>query len=395
MLRKKYLRAMAATVAIGFIATSCGSDTKKADTTTAAPVETTAPAETTGASTAPAEAGDLSGLVDECATEGNKLNLIALPDEWANYKGIIAAFGEKYPDIKYSVANPNASSKEEEDAVKTLAGQDDMPDTVDVSPAIASSMVDQGLFAPYIPTVIDEIPTDLQGPGNNWYGSYYGIMAISTNTTIVKNAPKTWSDLAKPEYRGLVALNGDPREAGAAFAAVMAASLANGGSADDITPGIEFFAKLKKSGNLGNADVTPATVISGETPIALDWSYNVPGLRAQIEDAGFTYETNFPSDGVYGGFYGQGVVANSPHGACSKLWIEHILSNEGALGYLEGGAIPARYAAIVKAGLVDEAAKANLPPAELIDQISFLTPKQIDAAKAVLAEKWGPMVADA
>lgn len=396
---------MAATVAIGFIATSCGSDTDKAATTTVAPAQTTAPAETTGGSTAPAETtggstapgetSDLSALVDECKTDGNKLNLIALPDEWANYKGIIAAFGEKYPDIKYSVANPNASSKEEEDAVKTLAGQDDMPDTVDVSPAIASSMVDQGLFASYVPTVIDEIPADLQGPDNNWYGSYYGIMAISTNTTIVPNAPKTFADLAKPEYKGLVALNGDPREAGAAFAAVMAASLANGGSADDIMPGIEFFAKLKASGNLGTADVTPATVLSGETPIALDWSYNVPGLRAQIEDAGFTYETNFPSDGVYGGFYGQGVVANSPHGGCAKLWIEHILSNEGALGYLEGGAIPARYAAIVEAGLVDEAAKANLPPAELIDQISFLTPTQIDAAKAVLAEKWGPMVADA
>ena len=431
MLRKKYLRAMAATVAIGFIATSCGSDENEAGTTSApsaettaesaAPAETTAEttaestmettaestmestaesteettAESTGGSTAPTEAADLSALEDECATEGNKVNLIALPDEWANYKGILAAFGEKYPDIEYPVANPNASSKEEEDAVKTLAGQDDMPDSVDVSPAIASSMVEQGLFEPYVPTVIDEIPEDLQGPDNNWYGSYYGIMAISTNTTIVPNAPKTFADLAKPEYEGLVALNGDPREAGAAFAAVMAASLANGGSADDIMPGIEFFADLKASGNLGTADVTPATVLSGETPIAIDWSYNVPGLRAQIEDAGFTYETNFPSDGVYGGFYGQGVVADSPHGACSKLWLEHILSDEGALGYLEGGAIPARYEAIVEAGLVDEAAKANLPPAELIDQISFLTPEQIDAAKTVLAENWGPMVADA
>ena len=101
-------------------------------------------------------------------------------------------------------------------------------------------------------------------------------MAISTNTTIVNNAPKTFADLTKPEYKGLVALNGDPREAGAAFAAVMAASIANGGSADDIMPGIQFFADLKASGNLGGTDVTKATVLSGETPIAIDWSYNVP-----------------------------------------------------------------------------------------------------------------------
>ena len=98
---------------------------------------------------------------------------------------------------------------------------------------------------------------------------------------------------------------------------------------------------------------------------------------------------------MYGGFYGQGVVKDSPHQACSKLWLEHILSDEGALGYLEGGAMPARYEALVEAGLVDEAAKANLPPDELIAQVEFLTPAQIAAANEVLGENWGPMVADA
>ena len=163
-----------------------------------------------------------------------------------------------------------------------------------------------------------------------------------TPTPDASGEPTTFADLAKPEYKGLVSLNGDPRESGAAFAAVMAASFANGGSADDILPGIQFFADLKASGNLGGTDVTKETMLSGETPIAIDWSYNVPGLRADLEDAGLTVEVNFPSDGIYGGFYGQGVIKNSPHQACSKLWLEHIFSDEGALGYLEGGAVPAR-----------------------------------------------------
>jgi putative spermidine/putrescine transport system substrate-binding protein len=98
---------------------------------------------------------------------------------------------------------------------------------------------------------------------------------------------------------------------------------------------------------------------------------------------------------VYGGFYGQGLVKGSPHQACGKLWLEHILSDEGALGYLEGGAIPARFEALVAAGKVSEEAKKNLPPAELISQVKFLTPEQITAAKDVLAAQWGPMVADA
>jgi putative spermidine/putrescine transport system substrate-binding protein len=175
----------------------------------------------------------------------------------------------------------------------------------------------------------------------------------------------------------------------------MAASIANGGSADDIMPGIQFFADLKASGNLGGTDVTKETVLSGETPIAIDWSYNVPGLKADLEAAGLTVEVNFPSDGIYGGFYGQGVIKDSPNQACSKLWMEHIFSDEGALGYLEGGAVPARIVSLTERGLVTDEISKNLPPAELLDQVSFLTPAQIAAAKAVLAEQWGPMVADA
>ena len=235
----------------------------------------------------------------------------------------------------------------------------------------------------------------MKDPDGNWIAAYYGVMAIGTNTTIVPNAPETWADLKKPEYEGQVALNGDPRTSGSAFAAVMAASFANGGSADDIMPGIEFFAELKASGNLIPTEVTQATVISGETPIALDWSYNYPGLAAAIEDAGYTIDINFPSDGVYGGYYSQGVVKGSPHQACAKLWVEHILSNEGALGYLEGGAMPARFAELEAAGLIDEEASKNLPPAELLAQVSFLTAEQVDAANTLLQENWGPMVADA
>ena len=374
-------------IVAGLALAACGGD----DTST--PVETTTPTDVT--TTVATGSDPLAALYADCQAEGAKVNLIALPDEWANYKGILASFGEKYPDVEYPVANPDASSKEEMEAVQTLAGQDDMPDNVDVSPAVAQEMVDAGLFEPYVLTSDAEIPAGLKDAASNWTAAYYGIMAITTNTKIVPVAPTSFADLAKPEYKGLVALNGDPRESGAAFAAVMAASLANGGSADDIMPGIQFFADLKASGNLGGTDVTKETVLSGETPIGIDWSYNVPGLAAELDAAGITYETHFPSDGIYGGFYGQGIIKDSPHQACSKLWMEHIFSNEGALGYLEGGAVPARIEALTAAGLVTEEVKANLPPDELIAQISFLTPSQIDAAKATLAEQWGTMVADA
>lgn len=402
MRSKASSKLVAALMAGTLVLAACGddssdsADTAGAETTAAAAETTAAPGDTAGTDTTAATGDDpLAALYQECLDNGAKVNLIALPDEWANYKGILQSFRDKYPGVENPVASPDASSKEEMEAVQTLSGQDDMPDSVDVSPAIAQEMVDAGLFEPYVLSTDAEIPDGLKDADNNWTAAYYGIMALVTNTTIVANAPKTFADLTKPEYKGLVALNGDPRESGSAFAAVMAASLANGGSADDIMPGIQFFADLKKSGNLGGTDVTKETVLSGETPIAIDWSYNVPGLKADLEAAGLTTEVNFPSDGIYGGFYGQGVVKNSPHQACSKLWLEHIFSDEGALGYLEGGAVPARIDALVKAGTVTDDMKGNLPPDELLSQVAFLTPAQIAAAKQVLADNWGPMVADA
>ncbi len=395
-------RLASAVVAGALLLAACGDDKKSEstsapDTTVAGGDTTVAGGDTTvaGSDTTVAGSDDpLAALYQECLDNGAKVNLIALPDEWANYKGVLASFGDKYPGVDHPVQNPNASSQEELDAIVNLAGQDDMPDAIDVSPAKAVIAVDQGLWEPFEPSTIGEVPDNMKDADGNWVSAYYGIMAIGTNTTIVANAPKSFADLTKPEYKGQVALNGDPRESGSALAAVMAASIANGGSADDIMPGIEFFAALKKSGNLIPTEVTQATVITGETPIALDWSYNYPGLTAAVEEAGFTIEVNFPTDAAYGAPYAQGVVKGSPHQACAKLWIEHILSNEGALAYLAGGGMPARYAALDAAGAISEADKANLPPADLLAEVVFLTAEQSTAANDALLANWGPMVAD-
>ncbi len=346
--------------------------------------------ETTTASASDCPAAELKSAAE---AEG-KVNLIALPDNWANYKGILQAFRDKYPTIENPVANPDASSADELTAVETLKGQDTMPDALDVSPAIAQEIDTKGLWEPYKPCGFDEIPAEMKDADGKWVAAYYGVMAIGSNDTIVKEAPTSFADLKDAKYKGLVALNGDPREAGAAFAAVYAAALANGGSLDDILPGIKYFADLKAAGNLAGTDVTEASVLSGDTPIVIDWTYNYPGLKTKLQENGITLTLNVPTDGVYGGYYAQGAVKESPNPNAAKLWIDHIISDEGALGYIEGGAIPARYAALDAAGKVTAEMKKNLPAASLLDGLKFATQAQITKAKEVLAAQWGPLVAD-
>ena len=402
----------AALVSLSLITAACGSDSDDSSSSSIeAPADlpaaesTPAPtaAENDGGADTTAASGDSMGSAEcgdgsfeslvEAAEAESTVNLIALPDTWANYEGILESFRTSY-DVEAPVANPDASSADELTAIRTLRGQPDMPEAVDVGPSFTSELMADGLVDAFKPSTWDEIPDALKDPDGYWVGAYYGVMSIATNATLVENVPTSFEGLKDPAYANMITLNGDPREAGAAFAAVMAASLANGGSFDDIMPGIEYFAELKDLGNLQVIDVTPAALISGEVPIALDWTYNFPALVPQLEEVGFDLEVVVPTDGVYGSYYAQGVVSEANHPCAARLWIEHIVGDDGALGYLEGGDIPARYAALVEAGLVSDELAANLPSAEVIESITFPSQEQVDAAKTALTENWGPMVAD-
>ena len=66
----------------------------------------------------------------------------------------------------------------------------------------------------------------------------------------------------------------------------------------------------------------------------------------------------------------------------------------GALGYIVGGAIPARFDALVAAGKVTPEMMKNLPDPALTAGIKFPSAEQVAKAKEVLTAQWGPLVAD-
>jgi putative spermidine/putrescine transport system substrate-binding protein len=393
--RRRFLQfSLLAAASPAFLAACGSSKSSGATPTTAGAAPTTAAAadsSTAAPTTVAAGNAALDALVAAAKKEG-KVNLIALPDDWADYKDNLAGFKAKY-SIDFNVANPEGSSSDEITAVQTLKGQATQPDSVDVSPAFAQKGIDAGLFETYKPTTWDEIPDVLKHADGQWVAAYYGLVGIGTVTDDVKNPPKTWADLKKPEYKGLVVLNGDPRKSGSALAAVFAAALANGGSFDNAQPGIDYFAALHSSGNLLPTDLKSTSLAKGEVSIAIDWTYNMPGPTAQLKTAGKTLATVVPSDGVYAGYYCQAAIKGSPNPNAGKLWVEWLVSDEGALNYLKGGALPARYAALLKAGKVSDAIKANLPTADLIAKIAFPTQAQIDAATKLVTDQWGPKVA--
>jgi putative spermidine/putrescine transport system substrate-binding protein len=329
-------------------------------------------------------------LVAAAKKEG-QINVITLPRDWANWGVTMDRFQQLY-GVKLEDANPDGSSAEELQAIRSLKSQARAPDVVDVGPSFALQGVKEKLFAPYKVQTWNDIPDDVKDAGGLWYGDYFGVESFAVNTDVAKSVPRTWADLKKPEYKGMIALNGNPLGAGAAFGAVFAAALGNGGSYDNIEPGIDFFGELAKLGNLNPAVATPASLIAGQTPIVINWDYLSLGYKKQAEGKA-KIEVLVP-DGAppFGNFYCQAISAYAPHPNTAKLWMEFVYSDEGQLNFLGGYAHPIRFNALVKAGKVPPELLAQLPPAKAYENVRFATQEQSAKAQTALKDMWPRVV---
>jgi putative spermidine/putrescine transport system substrate-binding protein len=340
-----------------------------------------------------ADMGGMAALVAAAKKEGT-LNLIAVPRTWAGYGAIIDGFTAKY-GIKINSENPDGSSGDEINAVKSTKGQPSAPDVVDVGNSYALQGAQDGLFAPYKVATWSDIPTGQKDAGGLWYSDYGGYISIGCNATKIKNCPTTIKALDNPAYKGDVALNGDPTSANAAFEAVWATALANGGSATDIQPGIDFFKKLNSEKIYNKTKVTPATVASGQTPIVLDWDYLNVGNAAALKKTGVNWVTNDPADGLVAGFYAQAVSINAAHPAAARLWEEYLYSQDadgGQNGWLRGFARPIELVAMLANGKADATAAAAQPKVNDTNPFNP-TQDQVTAAKNVVTQKWAAAVA--
>ncbi|MEV4535248.1 ABC transporter substrate-binding protein [Asanoa sp. NPDC049518] len=328
--------------------------------------------------------GGMDKLVEAAKKEG-ALNVIALPPDWANYGEIIQAFTTKY-GIKVNSAQPDASSQDEINAAKQLKGQGGAPDVFDLGSAVA--LANTASFAPYKVTTWDDIPAALKDASGTWVNDYGGYMSIGYDSSKVP-APTSIADLLGSAYKGKVALNGDPTQAGAAFNGVVAAALGSGGSADDISKGVDFFGAMKKAGNFLPLDPTPATIESGQTPVVFDWDYlNVAQgakLKGKVE-----WKTVVPANAVLGSYYVQAISADAPHPAAARLWQEFLYSDEGQNLWLKGGARPVRADAMTKAGTLDKTLFDALPAVN--GTPVFLTDAQTKSANDYLAANWAKAI---
>jgi putative spermidine/putrescine transport system substrate-binding protein len=367
--------ALTAVTVTGLALAACSS------TSSAGGASSSAGGKSAATATSATDFGGMDALVAAAKKEGT-LNVIALPPDWANYGAIIKGFTAKY-GIKITSANPNGSSQDEVNAIKSLAGTDRAPDVVDVGMAVA--LANTADFAPYQVATWADIPAAQKEPTGLWFQDYGGFMSIGYDSSKVP-AISSVADLLGSGFKGKVALNGDPTKANAALNGVMMISIANGGSADDISKGVDFFHQLKQKGNFVPVQATTATVKNGTTPVVLDWDYLSASHGTDVP----TWKIFVPPNAELGGYYAQAINKAAPHPAAARLWEEYLYSDVGQNLWLAGGARPVRQAAMTTGGTIDAALAAKLPP--ITGTPVFLTPAQATAASAYLVANWAKAI---
>lgn len=375
---------------------ACGGATETTAPEAEAPAETEAeaPAEEAEApaeEAAEAPADDMAALIAAAQEEG-MLTTIALPHDWCNYGEMIETFKSKY-GIEVNELNPNAGSADELEAIRANQGNTgpQAPDVIDVGLAFGPQAKEEGLIQPYKVSTWDSIPDDAKDADGYWYGDYYGVLAFAVNTDLVENVPQDWSDLLKPEYAGQVALAGDPRDSSQAIQSVIAAGLANGGTAGNPEAGLQFFKQLNDAGNFVPVVALPGTIAQGETPITIAWDYNNLAWRDSLA-GNPPVEVVVPASGVLAGVYVQAISAFAPHPNAAKLWMEFLYSDEGQNIWLKGYCHPIRFNDMAERGVIPQELLDALPPADAYAAAVFPSLEELTSAQEMIVSQWDTIV---
>ena len=327
----------------------------------------------------------MSALVAAAKKEG-VLNVITLPANWANYGTIINDFQKKY-GIKINSENPDGSSQDELNAIKADAGRSDDPDVLDVGQSFGVEAAAAGELAPYEVKTWANIPTGQKAPNGDWYGDYGGYVAIGCNTKTVSVCPTSFKQMLETGKGYKIGINNNPTQASAAFSAVFAAALANGGSFNNIKPGVDYFQKLNQEGNFVATVAGPSTVQSGATNIVIWWDYLQASEINSLPSFAKTWKVVIPTDASYAAYYDQAINKQAPDPAAARLWEEYLYSTTGQNLWLEGEARPIELPSLVAASTANKTALAALPAAPA-GTTNFPTLAQITKAQAVVAADW-------
>ncbi|MCC7286727.1 MAG: ABC transporter substrate-binding protein [Burkholderiaceae bacterium] len=201
-----------------------------------------------------------------------------------------------------------------------------------------------GVYAAYKPHGWSDIPDGLKDPEGYWFTIHSGTLGFMVNVDSLggKPIPRSWADLLKQEYKGLVGFL-DPSSAFVGYVAAVAVNQARGGTLDDFTPAIQYFKALSKNDPIIPKQTSYARVLSGEIGIMIDYDFNA--YRAKYKDkANIAFV--IPQEGSVMVPYVMGFVNKGPNPTGAKKALDFLLSDTGQAIWAKAYLRPVRASAM-------------------------------------------------
>lgn len=286
------------------------------------------------------------------------------PPQWADWATQLKTIKKH---LGYSIPHDNKNSGQ---TLSQLLAEKSSPvaDVAYYGVSFGIQAAQKDVVMAYKPKHFDEIPKGLRDPQGRWFTIHSGALGFFVNKDALegKPVPRSWKDLLKPDYKGMVGYL-DPSSAFVGYAGAVAVNRAMGGSLDNFDPAIKYFQDLAKNNPIVPKQTSYARVLSGEIPILFDYDFNA--YRGKYKDKS-NVEFVIPAEGTVVVPYVMSLVKNSPNPSKGKKILDFIMSDEGQKVWANAFLRPVRASAMSK-----EAAAKFLPASD------YARAKPLDYAK--------------